>query len=138
MDDCIFCQIVRGESPSWPVYETDDAYAFLNINPVNPYHTLVIPKRHSADMFDVSEADLLGVMRALKHVVDLYRDRHGMENLQVVCSSGAEAQQDVFHLHYHVVPRHAGDGQDVRWTEHPEMRSQFDDMLARLGDAEAG
>lgn len=137
MDDCIFCRIVRGEAPSWPVYQTDDAYAFLDINPVNAYHTLIIPKRHSVNMLDVPEADLLGVMKAVKHVVDLYRDRLGMRNLQVVCSSGAEAQQDVFHLHYHIVPRHEGDGQNVRWTTHPEMRAQFDDMLARLGGTEA-
>jgi len=83
-------------------------------------------------VFDVPEADLLGVMAAVKHVVDLYRERLGIENLQIVSSSGAEAQQDVFHLHVHIVPRHDGDGQDVQWTTHPEMRDQFDAMLDRL------
>ena len=71
-------------------------------------------------------------MSALKHVVDLYHDRLGLCNAQVVCSSGAEAQQDVFHLHFHIVPRHEGDGQDVRWKTHPEMQDRFDAMLARL------
>lgn len=132
MNDCIFCQIVRGDAPSWPVYETDDAYAFLNINPVNPYHTLVIPKRHAESVFDVTEADFLGVMKATKHVVDLYQDRLGLQNLQIVSSAGAEGQQDVFHLHVHIVPRHEGDGQDVKWKEYPEMRQQFDSMLAQL------
>ena len=71
-------------------------------------------------------------MSALKHVVDLYHDRLGLCNAQVVCNSGAEAQQDVFHLHFHIVPRHEGDGQDVRWKTHPEMQDRFDAMLARL------
>jgi histidine triad (HIT) family protein len=132
MDDCIFCQIARRERESWSVYETGAAYAFLDINPVSEYHTLVIPKRHAVDIFAVPEADFLGVMSALKHVVDLYRSRLGMKHLQVVSSSGSEAQQDVFHLHFHIVPRHTGDGQNVKWTRHPEMRERFDSLLAML------
>jgi histidine triad (HIT) family protein len=132
MDDCIFCQVARRERESWTVYETAAAYAFLDINPVSEYHTLVIPRRHATDIFGVSEADLLEVMSALKHVVDLYRRRLGITHLQVVSSSGAEAQQEVFHLHFHVVPRHAGDGQDVEWTRHPELRGRFDGQIARL------
>ncbi|MDX1419412.1 MAG: HIT family protein [Rubricoccaceae bacterium] len=132
MDDCIFCQIVAGEAPSWRVHETAAAYAFLDIHPVSRYHTLVVPKRHATDIFDVPEEDLLAVMSALKDVVDLYRERLGIRNVQVVNSSGAEAQQEVFHLHFHIVPRRRGDGQDVHWTTHPEQRSEFDAMLARL------
>ena len=71
-------------------------------------------------------------MSALKYVVDLYRSRLGIKHLQVVSSSGSEAQQDVFHLHFHIVPRHTGDGQDVKWARHPEMRERFDGQLARL------
>lgn len=132
MKDCIFCQIVKGEAPSWKVYETDSAYAFLDIHPVNAYHTLVIPKRHYKDIFEIPEDELLDVMSALKQVVDLYQERLDINNLQVVNSSGVQAQQDVFHLHFHIVPRHRGDGQDVRWTPHPEMRDQFDTLLAKL------
>lgn len=132
MDDCVFCQVARRERESWTVHETAVACAFLDINPVSEYHTLVIPKRHAADIFAVSEADLLGVMSAVKHVVDLYRSRLGIKHLQVVSSSGSEAQQDVFHLHFHIVPRHTGDGLDVKWTRHPEMRERFDGQLASL------
>jgi len=80
----------------------------------------------------VPEADLLGVMAALKGVVDLYDERLGLRHVQVVNSSGVEAQQDVFHLHFHIVPRHEGDGQDIQWTTHPGLRERFDAMLARL------
>ena len=76
--------------------------------------------------------ELLGVMTALKDVVDRYHERLGLQNVQIVNSSGAEAQQDVFHLHFHIVPRHEGDGQDIQWTTHPELRERFDAMLARL------
>ena len=132
MEDCIFCQVASGHADSWKVYESDQAYAFLDIHPVNEYHTLVIPKRHYVSIFDVPTGELLHVMSALKHVVDLYQERLGLADAQIVNSSGADAQQDVFHLHFHIVPRQKGDGQDVRWRTYPEMRRRFDDLLARL------
>lgn len=132
MEDCIFCQIASGNAKSWKVYENDHAYAFLDIHPVNEYHTLVIPKRHYVNIFDIPTGELLHVISALKHVVDLYQERLGLANAQIVNSSGAEAQQDVFHLHFHIVPRQKGDGQDVKWSPHPEMQERFDDLLAKL------
>ena len=132
MEDCIFCQVASGNAKSWKVYETDHAYAFLDIHPVNEYHTLVIPKRHYVNIFDIPTEELLHVISALKHVVDLYQERLGLANAQIVNSSGAEAQQDVFHLHFLIVPRKKGDGQDVKWSPHPEMRDRFDDLLAKL------
>ncbi len=132
MNDCIFCKVVSGEAHSWKVYETDAAYAFLDINPVNPYHTLVIPKNHHVNIFDIPENELLGVVSCLKHVINLYKEKLGLENAQVVSSSGAIAQQDVFHLHFHIVPRHKKDGQNIKWNTHPEMRPEFDKMLRKL------
>ncbi len=132
MDACIFCQIVAQKAKSWKVLENDHAYAFLDINPVNPYHTLVIPKDHHVDIFDTPKATLQELMGLLKEVVSLYEEKLGIKNLQVVSSSGREAQQDVFHLHFHIVPRKLGDGQNIRWTPHPEMRAHFDTMLTRL------
>lgn len=134
MENCIFCQIVAGSSPSWKVHETKDAYAFLDINPVSPYHTLVIPKQHYINMFDVPEDDLLAVMKTLKEVVDLYQEKLGLTNLQVLNSSGVEAQQDVFHLHYHIVPRRRDDGQDIQWHTYPEMRKTYDEMIDHLSN----
>ncbi len=130
--DCIFCQVLAGTAKSWKVYETDLAYAFLDIHPVNEYHTLVISKRHYTNIFDVPDYELTHVISALKHVVNLYHEKLGIENVQIVNSSGPEAQQDVFHLHFHIVPRHKGDGQDVKWSPHPEIQERFDELLARL------
>lgn len=132
MEDCIFCRVASGNAKSWKVYETEHAYAFLDIHPVNEYHTLVIPKQHYVNIFDVPTEEFFHVMSALKHVVDLYQERLGLANAQIVNSSGAQAQQDVFHLHFHIVPRQKGDGQDVKWSTHPEMRDRFDDLLANL------
>jgi histidine triad (HIT) family protein len=130
--ECIFCLIVAGSAPSWKVHETTSAYAFFVKDPVNAYHTLVIPKRHYSNIFDIPAQELGDVIATLKQVVDMYHAKLGIQNVQIVNSSGAEAQQDVFHLHFHIVPRHSGDGQDIQWSTHPELRSQFDALLARL------
>jgi histidine triad (HIT) family protein len=132
MDDCIFCKILRGEIKSWKVYEDERVYAFLDINPVSRYHTLVIPKGHYENIFDVPEDELLEVMAAVKRLAVRYKNILGIENVQVINSSGREAQQDVFHLHFHLVPRKAGDGQDVVWKKHPEWIEQYDVMVERI------
>jgi len=134
LEDCIFCKIVRGEIPSWKVYEDEHAYAFLDINPVSAYHTLVIPKKHFVDSFDIPAEEFAHLMETLKKIVDLYHEKLGLENMQIVNSSGAEAQQDVFHIHYHIVPRSAGDGNNIQWKTHPELRDQFGAMLQKLAD----
>lgn len=132
MDSCIFCRIVAKESPSWKVMETAHCYAFLDINPVSEYHTLIIPKDHYTDVFDTPAEVLQQMMSLIKDVTGLYREKLGIRNVQLINSSGREAQQDVFHIHFHIVPRRAGDGQNIRWHTHPEWRGKFDQLLEQL------
>jgi histidine triad (HIT) family protein len=132
MSDCIFCKIVHGEAPSWKVYENASIYAFLDIHPISEYHTLVIPKAHYENIFDVPEKELLEVMAAVREVARLYKTKLGIQNVQIINSSGREAQQDVFHIHFHIVPRKRGDGQSIHWTTHPEWAARFDQLLEHL------
>lgn len=132
MNDCIFCKIVSGEVKSWKVCEDESVYAFLDIHPVSEYHTLVIPKNHYANIYDIPEDELVNVMVVVKRLAGLYRDRLGIRNVQIINSSGAEAQQEVFHVHFHIVPRKTGDGQDIEWATHPEWVERYDQLLARL------
>lgn len=132
MSDCIFCKIVEGKVKSWKVYENENTYAFLDINPVNEYHTLVIPKNHSDNIFDIPEHELKEVMAVIKKLVTLFNSKLGISNVQIINSSGSEAQQDVFHMHFHIVPRKKGDNQDVNWTTHPEWVEKYDQLLEKL------
>lgn len=131
-DQCIFCQIIQGEAKSYKVKENEFYYAFLDINPVNRYHTLVIPKNHYRDLFDIPEEELREVISGVHQVAKLYEEKLELKNAQIVCSSGAEAQQDVFHIHFHIIPRSQGDGQNIRWQTHPEFRKDFDTMLEKI------
>ncbi len=132
MNNCIFCKIVKGEAPSWKVWENETVYAFLDINPVSPYHTLVIPKKHFVNIFDISDFELREVISGVREVVKMYEEKLGIKNLQIVNSNGHAGQQDVFHIHFHIVPREEGDGQNIRWKTFPEWRSEFDEMILKL------
>ena len=133
MRDCIFCRIAAHQERAWMVHETASSFAFLDIHPMNPYHTLVIPKEHFADIFDVPTSVLQELMDALKYVVDLYHSKLGMRDVQIISSNGRAGQQDVFHLHFHIAPRHDGDGQNVKWKTNPKLREEYDGMLEKLG-----
>ncbi|MFD1674271.1 HIT family protein [Alicyclobacillus fodiniaquatilis] len=132
MDDCIFCKVARGEVKSWKVYEDENTYAFFDINPATEYHTLIIPKAHYENIFDTPEEVLFKIMSTVKKVATLYETKLGIRNVQIRNSSGVEAQQDVFHIHFHVVPRKYGDNQDTKWLSHPEWRAKFDELLIKL------
>jgi histidine triad (HIT) family protein len=132
MDNCIFCKIISGEVKSWKVFENDSVYAFLDIHPASKYHTLVIPKRHCENVFDITEDDLKEVIKVVKILMDLYKVKLGIKNVQIINSSGSEAQQDVFHCHFHLVPRNIGDGQDIHWTTHQEWVEEFEQLLLKI------
>ena len=134
MENCIFCKIVSGEFNSWKVYEDDHTFAFLDINPLNVYHTLVITKKHYENIFDIPEDEAVNVIKTVKKIADMYSKKLGLENIQIINNSGAQAQQDVFHIHFHIVPRYSGDNQNIKWTPRTELREKFDELLLRLKD----
>jgi len=132
MDDCVFCRIVSGEIPCWKVLETEHALAFLDLEPVMEYHTLVIPKAHYADLFSVPEDVLCQTGSAIKQVVRLYQDKLGIENMHLFNNSGKFARQTVFHLYFHIVP--VGPGRPLAgFQKQPEMVREYPEMLRALG-----
>ncbi|MCL2388294.1 MAG: HIT family protein [Defluviitaleaceae bacterium] len=132
MDNCIFCKIARGEINSWKVYEDEHTFAFLDISPATEYHTLVIPKAHYVNVLDIPAEVFAKVMQTVKKVVNLYQEKLGLENLQIIHNAGQEGQQDVFHLHIHIVPRYKNDGQSVTLTRQPNWQDKFSDMMKKL------
>ena len=132
MEDCIFCRIIHGDAKAWKVYEDENVFAFLDIHPANKYHTLVIPKIHYVNVLDIPEEVFVELIKVVKVIVDLYNRKLGIKNVQIVNSSGPDAQQDVFHLHFHILPRHKGDNQDIKWVTHPEWVAEFDHLIAKI------
>lgn len=104
--DCLFCRILAGEIPSKKVYEDEVAYAFLDIGPWQVGHTLVIPKRHVADVLS-DDAVLSEIGPAVARVGRHLKEALGAEACNIVSNAGAVAGQEVFHAHVHVIPRFA-------------------------------
>ena len=109
-DDCIFCRIVKGEIPSAKVYEDDNVYAFLDIAPVNKGHTLVVPKKHSRDLFEMDDRDACKVMEAIKKIAPAVKEGVKADGIIVSQSNGKAAGQVIMHAHFHIIPRFENDG----------------------------
>lgn len=128
MSECIFCRIAAGELPSYSVYETENALAFLDINPLSPGHTLVIPKKHAKRLTDMSAEDMAEVGRALPAVARAVMAAVGAEGFNVYQTNGACSGQQVGHVHFHIIPRNPNDGLGFRWHpgkyEEGEMEKQ--------------
>ena len=107
--NCIFCKIVAGQIPSTKVYEDEKVLAFLDIAPVNVGHTLVIPKKHYANLEDVPEAELCEVMKVVKKVGLALKKGLGVTGYNISENNDPIAGQIVAHLHFHVIPRVQGD-----------------------------
>lgn len=134
-DDCIFCRIAAGEVPCFKLYEDDRVVAFLDINPVNPGHALVVTKRHSADLMETPDADLQAVMPVVRRVAQAVRRELEPDGINLHQANGPGAAQSVFHFHVHVVPRRMDDGLVMNWALKPGDRAELASLAARLGAA---
>ena len=106
--DCIFCKIIKGELPSFKVYEDDKTLAILDIAPVNKGHVLVIPKEHCVNILDISDALLSATILTVKKVARaLTQYSEGVNVMENVNKAGGQV---IDHLHFHVIPRYLRDG----------------------------
>ncbi|MEE9525038.1 MAG: HIT family protein [Candidatus Woesearchaeota archaeon] len=110
MEDCLFCKIIKGDIPCTKVYENDKVLAFLDIGPVNKGHTLVIPKIHSKNIFDIEEEDLCEVNKVIRKIAPAIKKAVNADGLNIKSSNGAVAGQAIMHFHTHIIPRFEGDG----------------------------
>jgi len=120
MENCIFCKIVKGEIPAEKVYEDDYTFAFLDINPGNPGHTLIIPKEHTENLYTISDEVLCRVMISTRKVA--LAVKHGMDadGIHLVVNNEKPAGQIIFHFHIHIVPRFVED--DFKWGVHKSYK----------------
>ncbi len=105
MEECIFCKIVNGELPSFKIYEDEKTFAFEDINPISQGHTLIIPKRHAENLWEIPEEDLAAVHFASKKIIQAIKD--ALNPLGVACLqlNGRGVNQVVMHYHLHLIPR---------------------------------
>ena len=113
--DCVFCKIVAGEIPSFKLFEDDATLAFMDINPANEGHALVIPKEHSADLYSISDESLANTVATAKKVASALSRVLNPDGLNLVQCNGPAAAQSVMHFHVHVLPRVKDDRLAMNW-----------------------
>lgn len=115
---CIFCKIVRNEIPAAKVFENEHVVAFLDISQVTKGHTLIIPKVHEIDVFDLSEQTARELFAAVPTIANALEDTFSPDGLNIVNNNREAAGQTVFHYHLHLLPRYEeGDGFGVIWKD---------------------
>ncbi|XMB87448.1 HIT family protein [Mycoplasmatota bacterium WC44] len=113
MKDCIFCKIVRNEIPSHKIYEDEYVYAFLDVSPSTKGHTLVIPKKHVQDIFDMDSKTAEKVFSVVPKICNALKSSFNPIGLNIV-NNNQKPYQAVFHHHIHLVPRYDNDGYVIK------------------------
>lgn len=118
-DDCIFCKIIKGDIPSAKVYEDEEVFAFLDISQVTKGHTLVIPKTHTKNIYETPPEVAKELFARIPAIANAIKEVYQPLGMNILNNNEAAAEQSVFHLHLHLIPRYGeGDGYKLDWTTH--------------------
>lgn len=117
MEDCTFCKIIAKEFQSSIVYEDDIAIAFMDIQPVNEGHTLVVPKKHYVTLEDCDEETAKHLMVVTKKLNSAVSKAFKSEGILNLTANGEDAGQEIFHLHIHIIPRFKDDGFGLKFAD---------------------
>jgi histidine triad (HIT) family protein len=128
MSDCIFCKIVNGEIPAAKVYEDENVFAFLDISQVTKGHTLVIPKVHKKNLFELTPEIAGSLFQSVPKIANAIQEAYQPIGLNLLNNNGEAAGQSVFHFHVHLLPRYGkGDGFGAVWKSH-QSDYTFDEL----------
>ncbi len=139
MSDCVFCDIVRGESPASFTYQDDTVVAFMDIQPIAHGHMLVVPREHAVLMNDVSETAAMRSFKVARRLSSVARATLGASGVNLFVADGEVAFQDVPHFHVHVIPRYPKDGFGLTFPrdyDHPPARAQLDAIASAIRGAD--
>lgn len=129
---CIFCKIIRGDVPCQRVLDSERVLAFLDINPLAAGHTIVLPKHHVSDLIELPDEWAAELGRSFGRIAKVVVETVGAEGFNVLQNNGTVAGQVVPHVHFHVVPRRAGDGLGFRWKARAAVPAELNDLAQRI------
>ena len=132
----IFDRILSGEISCWRVYEDEHVLAFLDVGPLAPGHTLVIPKERAAQLHELSDESAAAIGRVLPRICRAVIEATGVTAYNVLQNNGAGAHQAVFHVHFHVIPKPSAEkGLGIRWAAGKLDAGEAEAMRARIVEA---
>jgi len=129
--DCIFCKIINNEIPSYKIYEDEKILAFLDINPVNPGHTLVITKKHFKNMEEIPEEELCFLIKAVKKIGKAIKEGLEVKGYNINENNDKIAGQVIPHIHFHIIPRNENDNLHL-WPQYKYKEGQADEIINKI------
>lgn len=127
MDNCIFCKIINGHIPASKIYEDDNVFVFLDISQVTKGHTLVIPKLHKENIYELTPEIASKLFAKVPLIANAIKEQFNPVGLNILNNNGEFAGQSVFHYHLHLIPRYdENDGLGVVWETNNEKYSADD------------
>ncbi|MBO4290874.1 MAG: HIT family protein [Lachnospiraceae bacterium] len=135
-DDCIFCKIANGEIPTRTVYEDENFRAILDMGPATKGHTLILPKEHADNLFELPAQTAQQVLPVAQKVAEILRKKLGCTGLNLVQNNGEIAGQTIMHFHLHVIPRYEDDGQSILWKPLQPGSEELDSVLSQITTGE--
>ena len=133
--DCIFCEIVAGNIPAAKVYEDEHVLAFMDIAPANPGHTLVIPKHHYRNIFDIPTEVGSQIMQAAIPIANAIRTALNPDGFNLFQANEAAGSQTVFHFHLHLIPRWESDTIGSPWRPREGNPEEIGNIAAKIREA---
>ncbi|MCI8326626.1 MAG: HIT family protein [Lachnospiraceae bacterium] len=132
-DDCIFCKIVSGEIPSRKIYEDEDMIAIMDLNPTSKGHSLIIPKEHCRDLYEIDEEIAAKVMKTAKKLAQKMTDVLCCDGFNLLQNNGEVAGQTIFHFHLHLIPRYKdADNNLLKFTSVKLTDQEMDNLCQQL------
>jgi len=127
----IFSKIITREIPAHIIYEDEFVIAFLDINPVNPGHTLVVPKNEKQNILESSEEDLIRVLQVVRKIAPAIVKAVGAEGFNTVTNTGEASGQSVPHTHFHIIPRFKNDGH-MPWAHTSMNQEELEQVVIKI------
>ena len=135
MNTTVFDAILEGSIPCYRIFESDHVLAFLDINPIAPGHTLVIPKERARYLHELSEESAAALGRTLPRLCRAVVEATGINDYNLLQNNGASAHQAVFHVHFHIIPRTGNHGLGVGWNPGSLSQEAASELVAGITTA---
>lgn len=129
---CIFCEIIKGNIPNYTVYEDDKCLAFLDISQATIGHTLVVPKKHFANIFELDEGTAKHIFNVVRIVANQISKALNVKDVNILNNNGKLAYQSVDHFHIHIIPRYEDDAFSIHFSENKLSNDMFIKILDKI------
>jgi len=132
MSNCLFCNIAAGEIPSCTIYEDEEVRVILDLGPATKGHALILPKEHSANLYELPDDTAGAVMQLAKKMAYMLREKLHCDGLNLMQNNGATAGQTVEHFHLHIIPRYLDDGQNINFVHGEPSQEELEAVRSEI------